>query len=80
MSLDVLNNNICLTHLQHLSKSIELLNEKYSIVQLNYQQGLLLVSTILRTILVNRNEGGKVIQVGQKERKKLVTNIILNNK
>nr|XP_050851053.1 WD repeat-containing protein CG11141 isoform X1 [Vespula vulgaris] len=55
----------------HLSKSIELLNEKYSIVQLNYQQGLLLVSTILRTILVNRNEGGKVIQVGQKERKNL---------
>ncbi|KAK2586004.1 hypothetical protein KPH14_010574 [Odynerus spinipes] len=55
----------------HLSKSSELLNEKYSIVQLNYQHGLLLVSTTLRTILVNRNENDKVIQVGQKERKTL---------
>ncbi|XP_076235676.1 uncharacterized protein LOC143180037 [Calliopsis andreniformis] len=55
----------------HLSKSSELLNEKYAIVQLNYQQGLLLVSTTLRTILVNRNENGKVTQVGQKERKTL---------
>ncbi|KAM0729678.1 WD repeat-containing protein [Formica fusca] len=53
----------------HLSKSSKLLNEKYSVVQLSYQQGLLLVSTILRTILVNRNENGKVTQVGQKERK-----------
>ncbi|XP_011139207.1 WD repeat-containing protein CG11141 [Harpegnathos saltator] len=55
----------------HLSKSSQLLNEKYSVVQLSYQQGLLLVSTTLRTILVNRNENGKVIQVGQKERKTL---------
>ncbi|OAD61188.1 hypothetical protein WN48_00507 [Eufriesea mexicana] len=55
----------------HLSKSSELLNEKYPIVQLSYQQGLLLVSTTLRTILVNRNENGKVTQVGQKERKTL---------
>lgn len=55
----------------HLSKSSELLNEKYTVVQLSYQQGLLLVSTTLRTILVNRNENGKVTQVGQKERKTL---------
>ncbi|XP_024882624.1 WD repeat-containing protein CG11141 [Temnothorax curvispinosus] len=55
----------------HLSKSSKLLNEKYSVVQLSYQQGLLIVSTTLRTILVNRNENGKVIQVGQKERKTL---------
>ncbi|KOC59375.1 WD repeat-containing protein [Habropoda laboriosa] len=55
----------------HLSKSSELLNERYAVVQLSYQQGLLLVSTILRTILVNRNENGKVTQVGQKERKTL---------
>ncbi|KAG5341201.1 Y1411 protein, partial [Acromyrmex charruanus] len=55
----------------HLSKSSKLLNEKYSVVQLSYQQGLLLVSTTLRTILVNRNENGKVTQVGQKERKTL---------
>lgn len=49
-----------------------MLNEKYTVVQLSYQQGLLLVSTTLRTILVNRNENGKVTQVGQKERKTLV--------
>ncbi|XP_011876244.1 PREDICTED: WD repeat-containing protein CG11141 isoform X2 [Vollenhovia emeryi] len=55
----------------HLSKSSKLLNEKYSVVQLSYQLGLLLVSTTLRTILVNRNENGKVTQVGQKERKTL---------
>lgn len=55
----------------HLSKSSKLLNEKYSVVQLSYQQGLLLVSTTLRTIVVNRNENGKVTQVGQKERKTL---------
>lgn len=55
----------------HLSKSSKLLNEKYTVVQLSYQQGLLLVSTTLRTILVNRNENGKVTQVGQKERKTL---------
>ncbi|XP_053975271.1 WD repeat-containing protein CG11141 isoform X1 [Hylaeus volcanicus] len=55
----------------HLSKSSELLNEKYAVVQLSYQQGLLLVSTTLRTILVNRNENGRVTQVGQKERKTL---------
>ncbi|XP_076760005.1 uncharacterized protein LOC143428770 isoform X1 [Xylocopa sonorina] len=53
----------------HLSKSSELLNEKYAVVQLSYHQGLLLVSTTLRTILVNRNDNGKVTQVGQKERK-----------
>lgn len=45
-------------------------------MQLSYQQGLLLVSTTLRTILVNRNENGKVTQVGQKERKTLVFNQI----
>ncbi|XP_015517957.2 WD repeat-containing protein CG11141 isoform X1 [Neodiprion pinetum] len=55
----------------HLSKSSELLNEKYPVVQLSYQQGLLLVSTVFRTILVNRNQNDKVSQVGQKERKML---------
>ncbi|XP_012272328.1 WD repeat-containing protein CG11141 [Orussus abietinus] len=55
----------------HLSKSTELLNEKYSVVQLSYHQGSLLVSTIFRTIVVNINQNGKVSQVGQKERKTL---------
>lgn len=55
-----------------------MLNEKYTVVQLSYQQGLLLVSTTLRTILVNRNENGKVTQVGQKERKTLVKKDLIN--
>ena len=59
--------------LQHLSKSSELLNEKYSVVQLSYQQGLLLVSTIYRTILVHGNQNTKVFQVGQKERKTYIS-------
>lgn len=62
---------------QHLSKSSELLNEKYPVVQLSYQQGLLLVSTVFRTILVNRNQKDKVSQVGQKERKTLVKSPII---
>lgn len=53
----------------HLSKSSELLNEKYTIVQLSYQHGLLLVSTNYRTILVDINDNNKVSQIGQKERK-----------
>ncbi|XP_043280141.1 WD repeat-containing protein CG11141 [Venturia canescens] len=55
----------------HLSKSSELLNEKYAVVQLSYQQGFLLVSTLYRTILVHGNQNNKVSQVGQKERKTL---------
>ncbi|XP_047105472.1 uncharacterized protein LOC124774869 [Schistocerca piceifrons] len=55
----------------HLSKSVELLNEKYEIVQLSYSQQLLLVSTLYRSILCHRDDRWKVVQVGQKERKML---------
>ncbi|KAJ1519907.1 hypothetical protein ONE63_004145 [Megalurothrips usitatus] len=60
----------------HLSKSAELLNEKYEVVQLSYNSSnqLLLVSTLYRTILCHRdtNDGAwKVSQVGNKERKTL---------
>ncbi|OXU23452.1 hypothetical protein TSAR_001636 [Trichomalopsis sarcophagae] len=55
----------------HLSKSTELLDEKYSIVQLSYQSGLLLISTLFRTIIVHNNQSTQIIQVGQKERKML---------
>ncbi|XP_078047877.1 uncharacterized protein LOC144475652 isoform X2 [Augochlora pura] len=55
----------------HLTKSSDLLNEKYPVVQLCYKEGLLLVSTTLRTILVDRNKNGKIKQVGQTERKTL---------
>ncbi|KAK3921074.1 WD repeat-containing protein [Frankliniella fusca] len=58
----------------HLSKSVEILNEKYEVVQLSYnsQTQLLLVSTLFRTILCHRNANGStwnVSQVGNKERK-----------
>ncbi|KAJ4442236.1 hypothetical protein ANN_12102 [Periplaneta americana] len=56
----------------HLSKSVELLNEKYEIVQLSYSQQLLLVSTLYRSIVCcHREDRWKVAQVGQKERKTL---------
>ncbi|XP_066992406.2 tectonin beta-propeller repeat-containing protein 2 isoform X2 [Anabrus simplex] len=55
----------------HLSKSIELLNEKYEIVQLSYCQQQLLVSTLYRSIVCHRDDRWRVAQVGQKERKSL---------
>ncbi|KAK7791329.1 hypothetical protein R5R35_011714 [Gryllus longicercus] len=55
----------------HLSKSVELLNEKYEIVQLSYCQQLLLVSTTYRSIVCHRDDRWRVAQVGQKERKSL---------
>lgn len=49
---------------------MELLNEKYEIVQLSYSQQLLLVSTLYRSIVCcHREDRWKVSQVGQKERK-----------
>ncbi|XP_011497895.1 PREDICTED: WD repeat-containing protein CG11141 [Ceratosolen solmsi marchali] len=53
----------------HLSKSTEFLNETYSVVQLSYQNGLLLISTLFRTIIVDINHDNKITQVGQKDRK-----------
>lgn len=58
----------------HLCKSVEILNEKYEVVQLNYNSSnqLLLVSTMYRTILCHRSHTDgvwKVSQVGNKERK-----------
>ncbi|XP_063216137.1 tectonin beta-propeller repeat-containing protein 2 isoform X2 [Bacillus rossius redtenbacheri] len=55
----------------HLSKSMEILNEKYEIVQLSYSQQLLLVSTVYRSIVCHRDDRWRVQQVGQKERKTL---------
>ncbi|XP_058809358.1 uncharacterized protein LOC131674605 isoform X3 [Phymastichus coffea] len=55
----------------HLSKSTELLNEQYSVVQLSYQSGLLLVSTLFRTIIVDTRRDNQVKQIGQTERKVL---------
>lgn len=60
----------------HLSKSIEILNEKYEVVQLSYNSSnqLLLVSTLYRTIMSHKSLSDntwKVSQVGNKERKVL---------
>jgi len=69
-----LNNNIDFSLIQHLSKSIEILNEKYEVVQLSYNSNnqLLLVSTLYRTIMCHKSRSEnswKVSQVGNKERK-----------
>ncbi|XP_046400254.1 WD repeat-containing protein CG11141 isoform X2 [Ischnura elegans] len=65
----------------HLSKSREVLNEKYEVVQLSYHCGvgipqgkLLLVSTVYRTTLCSwkqEERAWKVAQLGQRERKAL---------
>ncbi|XP_014217310.1 WD repeat-containing protein CG11141 [Copidosoma floridanum] len=52
-------------------ESTELLNEKYPVVQLSYQNGLLLISTLFRTIIVDNKQNNQVKQIGQKERKML---------
>ncbi|KAI4502558.1 hypothetical protein M0802_002470 [Mischocyttarus mexicanus] len=50
---------------------IKLCNEKYPIIQLSNHGGLLLISSTLRTILLDRCDSNKVTQIGQKERKNL---------
>ncbi|XP_015178966.1 PREDICTED: uncharacterized protein LOC107067716 isoform X2 [Polistes dominula] len=49
----------------------KLCNEKYPIVQLSCHRGLLLISTTLRTILLDRCDNNRVTQIGQRERKNL---------
>ncbi|XP_043492536.1 WD repeat-containing protein CG11141 [Polistes fuscatus] len=49
----------------------KLCNEKYPIVQLSCHRGLLLISTTLRTILLDRCDNNRVTQIGQRERKYL---------
>lgn len=57
----------------HLSKSVEILNEAYDIVQLSLSQQYLLVSTTFRSIICLREKNGQwqVSQVGKKDRKVL---------
>lgn len=59
---------------QNLSKAYEILNEKYCIVQLsfNHHCQTLLVATEYRCILAYQQESWKVVQVGQKERRRCV--------
>ncbi|XP_065369566.1 WD repeat-containing protein CG11141 [Calliphora vicina] len=62
----------------HISKSIEILSEAYEIVQLSAHQGFLLVSTLYRSIVCQRNAKSSkndnwiVTQIGKKDRKQLV--------
>ncbi|XP_055902769.1 WD repeat-containing protein CG11141 [Eupeodes corollae] len=58
----------------HLSKSVEILNEAYEIVQLSIHQSYLLVSTLYRSIICQRNSKTnqwQLSQVGKKDRKTL---------
>lgn len=60
---------------QQESKSTVIFNEAYEIVQLRFQQqvGLLLISSIFRTVICERTRTGqwKLQQVGKKDRKLL---------
>lgn len=57
--------------LQHVCKSIEILNESYEVVQLSYKQQYLLISTTFRSIICFHSDKWKVCQVGKKDRKML---------
>lgn len=56
---------------QHISKSMAILNEAYDIVQMNFSKPWLLISTIYRAIICEREPDGKwkVSQIGKKDRK-----------
>ncbi|KAH8304548.1 hypothetical protein KR059_011918 [Drosophila kikkawai] len=59
----------------HLSKSVEILSEAYEIVQLSVQQSHLLVATLYRCIVCQRNASTSqwtITQVGKKDRKQLI--------
>lgn len=56
---------------QNISKAREVLNEKYSIVQLNYiqREQILLVASKLRCIIWHgQNTNHTITQIGQRER------------
>ncbi|EDW74602.1 uncharacterized protein Dwil_GK22008 [Drosophila willistoni] len=59
----------------HLSKSLEILSEAYEIVQLSVYQSYLLVSTLYRCIICQRDAQTlqwHITQVGKKDRKQLI--------
>uniref|UniRef100_A0A1A9WR45 WD repeat-containing protein CG11141 n=1 Tax=Glossina brevipalpis TaxID=37001 RepID=A0A1A9WR45_9MUSC len=58
---------------EHISKSAEILNEAYEIVQMSAHKGYLLVSSLYRSIVCHRLNGAWVItQIGKKDRKQLI--------
>lgn len=58
---------------EHITKSIEILNEKYGIVQMNFSSPWLVVSTLYRAIICHQNESKqwKISQIGRTDRKVL---------
>lgn len=58
---------------QHVSKSLEILNEAYDIVQICFRKPWLLISTVYRAIVCEKSKDGKwqVSQIGKKDRKVL---------
>ncbi|KAI5704440.1 hypothetical protein M8J75_005321 [Diaphorina citri] len=56
----------------NLTKSCEISNERYRIVQLSFNNNqILLVSSLYRSVILYKNENWKVLQIGQKDRKTL---------
>lgn len=55
----------------HICKSMEILNEKYGIVQMSFRNPWLLVSTLYRAIICQRLETNewKISQIGRSDRK-----------
>lgn len=62
--------------LQHVCKSVEILNESYEVVQLSYKQQYLLISTTFRSIICFHSDKWKVGQVGKKDRKMYVSFLV----
>lgn len=58
---------------QHISKSIEVINEKFGIVQMQFHNPWLLISTLYRAIVCKFDETGhwKISQIGRTDRKVL---------
>lgn len=57
---------------QHICKSMEILNEKYGIVQMSFRMPWLLVSTLYRAIVCQRKEHTnewRISQIGRSDRK-----------
>lgn len=63
--------------MQHISKSAEILNETYEIVQMDFRHPRLLVATTFRTIVCERQPDAassaawRVLQIGKRDRKQL---------
>lgn len=59
---------------QHICKSMEILNEKYGIVQMSFRTPWLLVSSLYRAIVCQRNDRTnewRISQIGRSDRKTL---------